>query len=85
MSDELFDLPQNALLRGTQLSDAVLPRTTAAAAGRGPEPEMQTSNQKSVSEQRTDRWPRLPQRGFEETSSRFATTASDVAPCIWRP
>ena len=65
--------------------DAVSPRTTAAVADRAPEPRKQTRDQRSASAQRTYRWRQWPQRDFEETPSRFATAASEVAPGISKP
>ena len=50
-----------------------------------PRTETQTSDQRSTSAQRTYRLRQSPQRDFEETSSRFATVASKVAPYISRP
>jgi hypothetical protein len=74
----LGDLPSQPL--GCRMPCHLEP---TAGAGRDPGLGTQTSAQRSASAQRT-RWRRLPQRDFAETSSRIATAASKVAPCIWR-
>ena len=49
------------------------------------EPRTQTRDQRSALVQCTYRWRQSPQHDFAETSSRFATAVSKIAPYISRP
>src|SRR4029453_11199026 len=52
---------------------------------RAPKKKRKKKEKKAGSAQRTYRWRQWPQRDFEETPSRFATAALEVAPCISKP
>ena len=62
-------MPQRSVGPANPPSDAGSPQTTAAAAVRGPQQEMQTGTRRSGSEPRRDQWQQSPPRGCAGMSS----------------
>ena len=62
-------MPPRSVGPTTPPSDAGSPQTTAAAAVRGPQQEMQTGTRRSGSEPRRDQWQQSPPRGCAGMSS----------------